>query len=311
MILLWLCIEPHTDGDHKKLGVALQHLMADDPTLAVKSGAAGTVMVGAPGEDQLEAAVVQLVRRFGVEAAVRGLEIAYKETVTQAAVGESKYARQSGGRGQYAHVKVRVAPGEPGSGCVFESAILGGAIPERMIASVEEGIDDAIDRGVLAGYPLDDIHVTVYDGSYHDINSSVAAFKIAGGLAFIDAARRAKPILLEPIMNVSVTTPRQYDNLVIDGLRARGAGFQSFSEEDAESLMMIVSTSVPLSHMFGYGAELNARTEGQATFTMTFSHYAPAILSEDDGDRAADVTAPLRPRTPPRILRASVPEPRD
>jgi elongation factor G len=313
VVLLWLRIVPHTNRDQEKLGVALGHLMAHDGSLAVKSGADGAVMIGAPSEDQLEAIVTELVRRFGVAAAVKSLEIAYKETLTRAADGESEYAVPLGGRGQYAHVKLRVEPGEPGSGCVFDfrKAILGDAIPERMISSVEEGIAEAIYCGVLSGYPIDDIRLAVYDGSYDDVASSEAAFKIAGRLAFIDAARRAKPILLEPIMTVSVMIPHHHESRVMDGLRARGAGFQSFGEEDAEHSMMTISTLVPLSRMFGYGAELTAQSWGHGTFSMAFSHYAPAILSEDDGDRAADVRAPLRPRTPPLILRASVPEPRD
>jgi elongation factor G len=313
MILLWLGIEPHTGRDQEKLGVALLQLMADDPLLAVKTRADGTVMLGAPDEDRLEAVADQLVRRFGVAAAVKSLDIAYKETLTRAANGESKYEVTSGGRGQYAHVKVRVEPGEPGSGCVFgfEKAILGDAIPERMIPSVEEGIAEAIDGGVLAGYPIDDVHVIVYDGSYDDVDSSEAAFKIAGRLAFIDAARRAKPILLEPIMTVSVVTPFRYESRVMDWLRPRRAGFQGYGEAINASEILSISILAPLSQMFGYDAELRARTDHQGSFTMTFSHYAPAILSEDDGDRAADVTAPLHPSTPPLILRAAGPEPRD
>jgi elongation factor G len=285
--------------------------MADDRTLAVKSSADDAVMIGAPSEDHLEAAVNQLVRRFGVQAAVKSLEIAYKETLTRTAHGESTYVKQSGGRGHYAHVKLRVEPREPGSGCVFDNAIVGGAIPDRMITAIEEGVDEVIDRGIIAGYPMDDVAVTVSDGSYHDIDSSEAAFKMAGRLAFIDAARRAKPILLEPIMTVSVVTPFRYESRVMDWLRPRRAGFQMYGEAIDASEMLSISILAPLSQMFGCGAELRARTDQQGTVTMTFSHYAPAILSEDDGDRSADVTAPLRPRTPPLILRAAVPEPRD
>ena len=311
MVLLWLRIVPHTNRDQEKLGVALGHLMTDDQSLAVKSGADGAVMIGAPSEDQLEATVTQLVRRFGVAAAVKSLEIAYKETLTRAAQGESTYVKQSGGRRHYAHVKLRVEPREPGSGCVFENAIVGGAIPKRMITSIEEGVDEIIDRGVLAGYPVHDVGVTVSDGSYHDIDSSEEAFKMAGRLAFIDAARRAKPILLEPIMTVSVVTPFRYESRVMDWLRSRRAGFQMYGETIDANEMLSISILAPLSQMFGYAAELRARTDHQGTVTMTFSHYAPAMLSEDDGDRAADVTAPLHPRTPPLILRAAVPEPRD
>jgi elongation factor G len=312
VILFWLGIE--TFSDEERLGRALQQLVADDSSLAVRSGADGTVMLGAPDEDRLQAAVLQLVQRFGVKAAVRRPEVANKLTVTRAAEGEWQYAVQPGRRGQYTNVKVRVEKGEPGSGCVVkcEKAIVGDAIPERVIRSVEEGIAE-IDRGVVAmdGVRVSVVRVSMYDGSYDDMESSEGEFKIAARLAFIEALRCAKPILIEPIMTVSVVTPPHHESRVRDALRARGAGVQSFGEEDAENPMLIISALVPLSHMFGFGAELNARTWGAGTFTMTFSHYAPAVLSEDDGDRAADVTAPLRPRTPPLILRAAVPEPRD
>jgi len=155
VVLLWLHIVPHTAKDQERLGVGLQHLMADDRTLAVKSSADDAVMIGAPSEEQLEQAVSQLVRRFGVQAAVKSLEIAYKETLTRTAQDESTYVKQSGGRGHYAHVKLCVEPREPGSGCVFENAIVGGAIPDRMITSIEGGVDEVIDRGILAGYPMD------------------------------------------------------------------------------------------------------------------------------------------------------------
>jgi elongation factor G len=312
MILLWLAIEPHTDRDQEKLGLALQQLLADNPLLAVKSRAYGIVMLGASDEDQLAAVADQLVRRFGVGAAVKSLEIAYKETLTRPADGESEYAVQLDGRRQYAHVKLRVEPGAPGSGCVFkfDNAILGDAIPERMIPSVEEVIAEGIDRGVLAGYPIDDVHVAVYDGSYDDVDSSEAAFTIAGRLAFIDAARRAKPILIEPIMIVSVVTPFRYQSRVMDWLRPRRAGFLMNAKAIDASDTLSITILAPLSQLFGFRAELRARA-AEGTVTMAFSHYAPAAFSEDDGDRAADVTAPLHPRTPPLILRAAVPEPRD
>jgi elongation factor G len=312
MVLLWLGVEPHTRRDQEKLGIALQRMMADDPSLAMRTDVDGTTMVGVSSEEHLYAVVNQLVDRFDVDAAVRDVQIAYKETVTRAAQGEFKYIKHSGGRGQYAHVQVRIEPGEPGSGCVFENAIIGGAIPAPMIPSVKEAVDEVLQRGILAGYPIDDVNVTLYDGSYHEQDSSEAAFKIAGNLACAAAVRRAKPILLEPIMNVSVTIPTMRERLVVDSLRTRGAaGFQESAEIVAGLSTTTLSTFVPLSQMFGYSDELRVHSEGLGTFTMTFSHYAPAILSEDDGDRAADVTAPLRPRTPPLVLGASVPEPRD
>jgi elongation factor G len=309
MILLWLGIVPHGRADAENLGQGLARLISDDPSLAMKTADDGVVMIGAVSEEQLDA-VVDVLVGFGVEAAVNKIEVAYKEGLTAAAEGEAKYVTPSGGRGQYAHVKLRVEPGEAGSGYVLENAVAG-AIPERMIPSVDEGIREGLDRGVLAGYPIDDVRVTVYDGSYHDVDSSEAAFKMAGVLAFRDAARKARPILLEPIMNVSVVVPPEYERRVNDVLRERGAGFQSFREEVVGSDTVTISTLVPLSQMFSYGSDLRAHTDGLGMFRMTFSHYAPAILSGDDGDREADVTAPLRPRTPLRTLRASVPEPKD
>lgn len=312
MILLWLGIEPHSSADREKLGFALQHLLADEPSLAVKSSPDGIVMLGAPGDAQLDAAVIQLVDRFGIEAAVRAIEIAYKETLTQPADGESRHIVRSAGRGEYAHVKLRIEPGEPGSGRVFENAVIGGAIPESMLPFIADGVDEVMDRGVLAGYPMDDLRVTVHDGSYHPVDSSAEAFRIAGRQAFLSAVRRAKPILLEPIMNVSVITPSEYERDVIDGLRMRrAAGFQGHREQAPHSANINISTWLPLSQTFGFGADLRRRTHSHGTFMMAFSHYAPALLSEDDGDRAAEVTVPRRPSRPPLILRASVPEPFD
>jgi elongation factor G len=312
MILLWLGIAPSTKTDQENLARALSRLMADHPAFTLRPGTDGEVLIGAGSEDQLDAVASQLAHEFDVEAAITGLHVACKETLTRAAEGESKYATQSGGRGAYAHVKLRVEPGYAGSGFVCDQEIFfAGAIPEGMIPSVEEGIAEARDRGVLAGYPIDDVRVTLYDGSYHDIDSSAAAFKIAGRLAFIDAARRAKPILLEPIMNVSVVAPPDCESRVLDGLRQRQAGFQSHIEQLVGTGMMTIATQVPLSQLFGFSLELRQRTQGQGTVTMTFSHYAPTILSEDDGDRDVHVRSPLSPRTPPRDLRAAVPEPHD
>jgi len=311
MILLWLGVVPSTETDRENLARALSLLMARDPVLAVRPGPGGEVLIGAGSEDRLDAVVTHLAEEFDVEAAITGLHVACKETFTRAAEGESKYARQSGGRGQYAHVKLRVEPAYPGAGFVFDHEIFGGAIPTDMIPSVEAGVAEVADRGVLAGCPIDDVRVTLYDGSYHDVDSSAAAFKTAGRLAFVDAARRAKPVLLEPIMNVSVVAPPDYKSRVLDGLRQRQPGFQSYVEELAGTGMLTISTQVPLSQLFGFSLELRQRTTGQGTVTMTFSHYAPAILSEDDGDRDANVRSPLSPRTPPRDLRAAVQEPRD
>ena len=312
MVLLWLGLTPKRKADEEKLGRGLQVLMGSDTSLAVKTRQSdGATMVGAESEAHLEHIIDRLVHEFDVEAGVTRLEIAYKEALTCGAYGEAKYAKQSGGRGQYGHVKIELQPGEPGSGFVFDNAIAGGAIPGNFVKPIAEGLREACEHGVLAGYPIEDVHVTLYDGSYHDVDSSPMAFKVAAAMAFQDAAKKAKPALLEPIMNVSVEVPPEYGSRVVDALSQRGARAQWFGGAMAGRGTRIVFTQLPLSQSFGYTTELRIRTDGHGKLTMTFSHYAPATLSEDDGDRDANVRSPLSPRTPPLILRASVPEPTD
>jgi elongation factor G len=269
-----LAIEPKTKADQEKLGVGLQKLMAEDPTFRVKTDQqTGEVVIAGMGELHLEIIVDRLKREFNVEASVGRPQVAYKETLTRPADGEMKYAKQTGGRGQYGHAKIHLFPGEPGTGYVFENKITGGAIPKEFIKPVDEGIKEALTRGVLAGYPVDDVRIELYDGSYHDVDSSEMAFKIAGSMAFQDAAKKAKPVLLEPVMRVEVVVPKEHMGDVMGNLSSRRGHIQS--QEDRGGTQ-IINARVPLSEMFGYATDLRSRTQGRATYSMHFDRYEPA-----------------------------------
>jgi len=272
--VIQLAIEPKTKADQEKLGVGLQKLMAEDPTFRVKTDqATGEVVISGMGELHLEIIVDRLKREFNVEASVGRPQVAYKETLTRAADGEMKYAKQTGGRGQYGHAKIHLFPGEPGSGYVFENKITGGAIPREFIKPIDEGIKEALTRGVLAGYPVDDVRIELYDGSYHDVDSSEMAFKIAGSMAFQDAAKKARPVLLEPVMRVEVVVPKEYMGDVMGHLSSKRG--QILSQEDRGG-SQIINARVPLSEMFGYATDLRSRTQGRASYSMHFDRYEPA-----------------------------------
>jgi len=276
-----LAIEPKTKSDQEKLGVGLAKLMGEDPTFRVKTDQqTGQVVISGMGELHLEIIVDRLKREFNVEASVGKPQVAYKETLTRPADGEMKYAKQTGGRGQYGHVKIHLYPGEPGTGYVFENEIVGAAIPKEFIKPVDEGIKEALTRGVLAGYPIDDVRIELYDGSFHDVDSSEMAFKIAGSMAFQDAAKKAKPVLLEPIMRVEVVVPKDYMGDVMGDLASRRGRIQS--QEDRGGTQ-IINARVPLSEMFGYATDLRSRTQGRATYSMHFDRYeqAPQNVSEE------------------------------
>jgi elongation factor G len=269
-----LSIEPKTKADQEKLGQGLGKLMAEDPTFRVKTDqATGEVVISGMGELHLEIIVDRLKREFNVEASVGRPQVAYKETLTRPADGEMKYAKQTGGRGQYGHAKIHVFPGEPGTGYLFENKISGGSIPKEFIKPIDEGIKEALTRGVLAGYPIDDVRVELYDGSYHDVDSSEMAFKIAGSMAFQDAAKKAKPVLLEPVMRVEVVVPKEHLGDVMGNLSSRRGHIQS--QEDRGGTQ-IINARVPLSEMFGYATDLRSRTQGRATYSMHFDRYEPA-----------------------------------
>jgi elongation factor G len=276
-----LAIEPKTKGDQEKLGVGLSKLMGEDPTFRVKTDdQTGQVVIAGMGELHLEIIVDRLKREFGVEASVGKPQVAYKETLTRPADGEMKYAKQTGGRGQYGHVKIHLFPGEPGTGYVFENGVTQGSIPKEFIKPVDQGIKEALTRGVLAGYPIDDVRIELYDGSYHDVDSSEMAFKIAGSMAFQDAAKKAKPVLLEPVMRVEVVVPKDYMGDVMGDLASRRGRIQS--QEDRGGTQ-IINARVPLSEMFGYATDLRSRTQGRATYSMHFDRYeqAPQNVSEE------------------------------
>ena len=276
-----LAIEPKTKVDQEKLGQGLGKLMAEDPTFRVKTDSqTGEVVIAGMGELHLEIIVDRLKREFGVEATVGRPQVAYKETVTRPADGEMKYAKQTGGRGQYGHVKIHLYPGEPGSGYVFENETTQGSIPREFIKPVDEGIKEALTRGVLAGYPVDDVRIELYDGSYHDVDSSEMAFKIAGSMAFQDAAKKAKPVLLEPVMRVEVVVPKEHMGDVMGNLSSRRGQIQS--QEDRGGTQ-IINARVPLAEMFGYATDLRSRTQGRATYSMHFDRYeqAPNNVSEE------------------------------
>jgi len=276
-----LAIEPKTKSDQEKLGVGLSKLMGEDPTFRVKTDQqTGQVVISGMGELHLEIIVDRLKREFNVEASVGKPQVAYKETLTRPADGEMKYAKQTGGRGQYGHVKIHLYPGEPGTGYIFENEIVGAAIPKEFIKPVDEGIKEALTRGVLAGYPIDDVRIELYDGSFHDVDSSEMAFKMAGSMAFQDAAKKAKPVLLEPVMRVEVVVPKDYMGDVMGDLASRRGRIQS--QEDRGGTQ-IINARVPLSEMFGYATDLRSRTQGRATYSMHFDRYeqAPQNVSEE------------------------------
>ncbi len=276
-----LAIEPKTKSDQEKLGVGLAKLMGEDPTFRVKTDEqTGQVVIAGMGELHLEIIVDRLKREFNVEASVGKPQVAYKETLTRPADGEMKYAKQTGGRGQYGHAKIHLFPGEPGTGYIFENKTTQGSIPKEFIKPVDEGIKEALTRGILAGYPIDDVRIELYDGSYHDVDSSEMAFKIAGSMAFQDAAKKAKPVLLEPIMRVEVVVPKEHMGDVMGDLASRRGRIQS--QEDRGGTQ-IVNARVPLSEMFGYATDLRSRTQGRATYSMHFDRYeqAPQNVSEE------------------------------
>ena len=276
-----VAVEPKTKGDQEKMGQALAKLAQEDPTFRVHSDpeTAQTIISGM-GELHLEIIVDRMMREFGVQANVGKPQVAYRETIRRKAEAEGKYIRQTGGRGQYGHVKITVEPGEPGSGYVFENEIVGGSVPKDYIPAIEKGIGEAMEGGVLAGYPMKDIKVTLYDGSYHEVDSSEMAFKIAGSMAFKEAAKRAQPALLEPVMKVEVVVPEEYMGDIIGDLNSRRGRIEGMEPRGGSQ---VINSMVPLSDMFGYATEMRSRTQGRASFSMHFAHYeeAPRSVAEE------------------------------
>jgi elongation factor G len=276
-----LAIEPRTKVDQEKLGQGLGKLTREDPTFKVKTDdETGQVVISGMGELHLEIIVDRLHREFGVEATVGRPQVAYREALTKAAEADGRYVKQTGGRGQYGHVKLRVEPGQPGDGFAFKNEIFGGAVPKEFIGAIEDGVREASTTGVLAGYAIEDVSVTLTDGSSHDVDSSEVAFKIAGSMAFRAAARQASPVLMEPVMKVEVVVPETYLGDVIADLNSRRGKVKSM---EAHGGTQIVNTRVPLAEMFGYATDLRSRTQGRATFTMHFDRYeqVPQVVSEE------------------------------
>jgi elongation factor G len=239
----------------------------------------GQTKISGMGELHLEIIVDRLKREFGVEANVGKPQVAYKETIRKPAKGEGRWIKQTGGRGQYGHAKIELEPA-PGEGFVFENEITGGSIPKEYIKPIQEGIKEALERGILAGYPVVDVRAKLYDGTYHDVDSSEMAFKLAGSLAFQDAAKKASPVLLEPIMKVEVVTPDDYTGAVTGDLSSRRGHLEG---QISRGGTQIITAMVPLSNMFGYSTDLRSRTQGRATYTMHFEKYAeaPRNVSEE------------------------------
>jgi elongation factor G len=276
-----VAIEPKTRQDQDKLGFSLGKLMQEDPTFKVHTDRdTGQTIISGMGELHLEIIVDRLLREFSVGANVGRPQVAYKESITRVAEGVGRYVRQTGGRGQFGHAKIRIEPLEPASGFVFENAIVGGAIPREYIDPVRVGIQEAMEAGVLAGYPVEDVKAVLYDGSYHEVDSSEIAFKIAGSMAFKEAAAKAKPILLEPVMRVEVVVPEDYTGAVIGDLNSRRG---RIGELEARGTTQVVQAFVPLSEMFGYATTLRSLTQGRATYTMHFGQYeqVPVTTAEE------------------------------
>ena len=274
-----VAVEPKTKADQEKMGTALSKLAEEDPTFKVTSDQeTGQTIISGMGELHLEIIVDRMKREFKVEANVGKPQVAYRETILGASDVEEKYAKQSGGRGQYGHVKIRVEAND-GKGYEFVNEITGGAIPREYIPAVDKGIKEALETGVLAGYPVQDVKVTLYDGSYHEVDSSEMAFKIAGSMAMKKALRAANPVLLEPIFKLEITTPEEYMGDVIGDLNSRRGTVAGMNDRNGAK---IINGAVPLSETFGYATDLRSKTQGRATYSMEFEKYqqTPKTISE-------------------------------
>jgi elongation factor G len=276
-----VAVEPKTKSDQEKMGMALGRLAQEDPTFKVATDPdSGQTIISGMGELHLEIIVDRMMREYKVEANVGKPQVAYRETIRKAAEAEGKYIRQTGGRGQYGHVKLRVEPNEKGKGFEFINDITGGSVPKEYIRPIEHGIKEAMEGGVLAGYPMVDIKVTLYDGSYHEVDSDEMAFKIAASMGFKEAARKASPVLLEPIMSVEVVVPEEFMGTIIGDLNSRRGRIEGV---DHRAGSQVIKALVPLAEMFGYATQMRSNTQGRATFSMHFAHYdeAPRSVTEE------------------------------
>jgi elongation factor G len=288
-----IAIEPKSKADQERLGLSLQKLATEDPSFRVRTDEeTGQTIISGMGELHLEIIVDRLLREFNVGANVGKPQVAYKETIRKSVEQQGKFIRQTGGRGQYGDVWIKLEPQQPGSGFKFVDAVKGGSIPREYIPAVEKGVREATENGALAGYPMVDVKVTLFDGSYHDVDSSEIAFKIAGSMAFKEAARKANPVLLEPIMSVEVVVPEEFMGDVIGDISSRRGKVLGM---DTRPAAQAIDARVPLAQMFGYATDLRSMTQGRATYTMQFSHYEPVpatvaegIIAKFDGKSDSD-----------------------
>jgi elongation factor G len=288
-----VAIEPKTKADDEKLGMSLARLALEDPTFKVNvDPETNQTLIHGMGELHLEIIVDRLLREFKVEANVGKPQVAYRETVRQKAEAQGRLVRQTGGRGQYGDVWFEIEPGEAGSGVVFENMLKGPAIPREYVPAVEKGVKEAAETGILAGYPVVDIHVALTDGSYHDVDSSEIAFKIAASMGFKEACRKAKPVLLEPVMDVEVVCPSEYQGAVVGDLNSRRGKIIAM---DARASAQVIRAHVPLAQMFGYATDVRSMTQGRATYTMQFARYeeVPRSIAEE-------IVAKVAGKNPPR-----------
>jgi elongation factor G len=278
--VIQIAIEPKTKADQDKLSEALQKLSDEDPTFKVSvDDETNQTLISGMGELHLEILVDRMKREFKVDANVGKPQVAYRETITETVQAEGKFVKQSGGRGKYGHVWLEISPNEPGKGFEFENAIVGGTVPKEYITPVSNGVQEAMRNGVIAGYQVVDVKVKLYDGSYHDVDSDEISFKVAGSMAFKSGARKASPKILEPIMDVEVTTPEEYLGDVMGDLNSRRGKIEGFnSRKDAQ----VIKATVPLAEMFGYATTIRSMTQGRAIYSMQFLHYAQLPKSVED-----------------------------
>jgi len=287
-----VAVEPKTKGDQEKMALALAKLAQEDPTFKVHTDPdSGQTIISGMGELHLEILVDRMMREFSVEANVGKPQVAYRETIRKTAEAEGKYIRQTGGRGQYGHVKIRLEPQPPGKGYEFVNEIVGGSVPKEFIKPVDQGIKEAMEGGVLAGYEMVDVKATLYDGSYHDVDSSEIAFKIAGSMAFKEAARKASPVLLEPVMSVEVVVPEDFAGAIMGDLSSRRGRIEGMEHRAGSQ---VIKAIVPLAEMFGYATHMRSSTQGRATYSMHFARYeeAPRSVAEEIIARVQGKTVP-------------------
>jgi elongation factor G len=276
-----VAVEPKTKGDQEKMGIALSKLAQEDPTFKVHTDPdSGQTIISGMGELHLEILVDRMMREFSVEANVGKPQVAYRETIRRASEAEGKYIRQTGGRGQYGHAKIRLEPNGPGKGYEFVNDIVGGVVPKEYIKPIDQGMQEAMEGGVLAGYPMVDIKATLYDGSYHEVDSNEMAFKIAGSMAFKEAARKASPVILEPVMAVEVVVPEDFAGTIMGDLSSRRGRIEGMEHRAGSQ---VIKAIVPLAEMFGYATHMRSSTQGRATYSMHFARYeeAPRSVSEE------------------------------